>query len=96
MEKTTERYTMTILDRPEQWRTIDSLGMYDHIHGFAEQVESAIAIGNEADPGKISKRKIRNIVVAGLGGSAIGGDLVRSYLAEWLPVPMMVVRDYVG
>lgn len=86
---------MNILDQPEQWKRIDPQGMYDHIHGFANQVEEAIAIGNEADPGKISKRKIRNIVVAGLGGSAIGGDLVRSYLAEWLPVPMMVIRDYV-
>lgn len=86
---------MNILDQPEQWKRIDPKGMYDCIHGFADQVEEAITIGNDADPGEISKRTIRNIVVAGLGGSAIGGDLVRSYLTEFLEVPMIVIRDYV-
>jgi len=86
---------MNILDQPEQWKRIDPRGMYDCIHGFGDQVEEAIAIGNAADAGKVSKQKIRNIVVAGLGGSAIGGDLVRSYLTEFLKVPMIVVRDYV-
>ena len=38
---------------------------------------------------------IRNIVVTGLGGSAIGGDLLRSYTSATLPVPMIVNRNYV-
>jgi glucose/mannose-6-phosphate isomerase len=54
-----------------------------------------VAIGASADIEVLHGRQFANIVVAGLGGSAIGGDLVRSYLAEWLPVPMIVVRDYV-
>lgn len=34
------------------------------------------------------------IVVAGMGGSAIGGDIIYSLLREELPVPFYVLRDY--
>jgi glucose/mannose-6-phosphate isomerase len=40
------------------------------------------------------KENISNIVLAGLGGSAIGGDLVKSYLASTLQVPMTINRTY--
>jgi glucose/mannose-6-phosphate isomerase len=35
------------------------------------------------------------LVVAGMGGSAMAGDLVRGLLARDLPFPLIVVRDYV-
>lgn len=35
-----------------------------------------------------------SIVVAGMGGSAIGGDITYSLLREELPVPFYVLRDY--
>jgi len=34
------------------------------------------------------------VVVVGMGGSAIGGDLVRGYLSQSLELPIGVVRDY--
>src|SRR5262249_19659466 len=34
------------------------------------------------------------VVVLGMGGSAIGGDLVRSLVADDLKLPMEVVREY--
>ena len=37
---------------------------------------------------------IDKIVVAGMGGSAIGGDLLRTYLLESLAIPFLVHRDY--
>jgi glucose/mannose-6-phosphate isomerase len=37
---------------------------------------------------------VQNIVLTGMGGSAIGGDLLRSYLAEDLKVPFVVNRYY--
>jgi glucose/mannose-6-phosphate isomerase len=40
------------------------------------------------------KRDFNNIVFAGLGGSAIGADLVRSYLYFESSLPMQVVREY--
>jgi glucose/mannose-6-phosphate isomerase len=39
-------------------------------------------------------QNIQHIIVAGMGGSAIGGDFVRSYLASVLPVPYNVNRSY--
>jgi glucose/mannose-6-phosphate isomerase len=86
---------MKILDQPERCQELDPDDMYSRIYRFSEQVEEAVRIGRETDLGGLDTSGIRNIVVVGLGGSAIGGDLVRSYLAEWLPVPMLVVRDYV-
>lgn len=35
-----------------------------------------------------------SIAVAGMGGSAIGGDIIGGLLAERCPVPFRVVRDY--
>ncbi len=37
---------------------------------------------------------IKNVVLAGLGGSAIGGDLVRSYLHSSMSVPFYINRTY--
>lgn len=36
----------------------------------------------------------RNIVVTGLGGSAIGGDILRNYAAKRASLPVVVNRDY--
>ncbi|MFC1804556.1 bifunctional phosphoglucose/phosphomannose isomerase [Candidatus Omnitrophota bacterium] len=40
------------------------------------------------------KRDFRKIVFAGLGGSAIGADLVRSYLYFESKIPVLVFREY--
>lgn len=40
------------------------------------------------------ERPIRNVVVLGIGGSAIGGDLLRTLVASECPVPIVVNRDY--
>ena len=74
-------------------RSIDPSGMADRLRAFPDQVREAIAIGRSA-PLRLPVRGIRNIVVCGLGGSAIGGDLLRSYLADRLRVPFVVNRHY--
>jgi glucose/mannose-6-phosphate isomerase len=85
---------MTFLDAPEMWAALDPQDMYGKILRLPDQVTEAIEIGARAELGKLSAQGLANIVVAGLGGSAIGGDLVRSYASGLLGVPMMVVRDY--
>lgn len=40
-----------------------------------------------------SRDRFDHIAVLGMGGSAIGGDLVANALADHLPVPMVVLRD---
>lgn len=74
-------------------RRIDPSGMYDRIKDFPTQVEEAIAIGAAAQ-WALNVRSVEHIVLCGLGGSAIGGDLLRSYLADELEVPFIVNRHY--
>ena len=38
--------------------------------------------------------KYNNIIVCGMGGSAIGGDFVKTVLKSGLKIPIFVNRDY--
>lgn len=67
--------------------------MYDLIKSFPEQAAEAIKIAGKSKI-KFSLSKIRNIVVTGLGGSAIGGDILRSYSASQTKIPLLVNRSY--
>jgi len=75
-------------------KKIDPDEMYNKIYNFPEQLIKAAQIGSkiQIDTDKFSN--IKNIVVAGMGGSAIGGDTVRTYLAGKLEVPFVVCRHY--
>lgn len=77
----------------EEIRATDPGGMYDLIKAFPAQIREAVGIGAQARL-KVRSRGVRNIVLCGLGGSAIGGDLLRSYLAADLGVPFLVNRTY--
>lgn len=83
-----------ILDNLERIRRIDHAGMERLIIGLSEQLEKSISIVNEIEWPTWTPAGFDGIVVLGMGGSAIGGDLVRSYLADTLPVPMAVIRHY--
>jgi len=71
----------------------DPKGMYTWIADFPKQIEEAVRIGEEVKI-KLNVKGVQNIVLTGLGGSAIGGDLLRSYLANELRVPLTVNRYY--
>lgn len=85
---------MNPLDDVNEIKKIDQNGMYDLIYQFPSQFEDALEITGGVKLPDWNKNQIRNIVVAGLGGSAIGGDLVRSYLAEKLNIPFFICRNY--
>lgn len=72
---------------------VDPAGMSGRIASFPDQVREAVTIGRAA-PLKLSTAGIRSIVLCGLGGSAIGGDILRSYAAGELAVPLIVNRHY--
>ncbi|MCX6825925.1 MAG: bifunctional phosphoglucose/phosphomannose isomerase [candidate division Zixibacteria bacterium] len=85
---------MDILNSPEKIRETDPAGMYDKIYNFPEQLEKAVAIGTAIKPNLDYFSGIKTIIVAGMGGSAIGGDLVRSYLADKIKLPFHICRHY--
>jgi len=67
--------------------------MDELIAGFGKQLTEAIEIGEQAHLSP-HHAEIRNIVVTGLGGSGIGGNLVSEFLANELTVPFEVNKDY--
>jgi len=77
----------------DQCRAIDPGGMYDLIRAFPDQIREAVRIGRQA-PLRLPRRGLSNILLCGMGGSAIGGDLLRSLCADELGVPMLVNRSY--
>jgi len=77
----------------DEIRALDPAGMYGLLRNFPAQIREAVKIGNAARL-PLSAGGIRNIVLSGLGGSAIGGDLLRTYLADDLKVPFVVNRMY--
>ncbi|PKM82308.1 MAG: bifunctional phosphoglucose/phosphomannose isomerase [Firmicutes bacterium HGW-Firmicutes-14] len=82
------------LDDVEMLKANDPGGMMEALWNLPEQCEEALAIGRRvkipADYGSVS-----NIVVTGLGGSAIGGDFLRLLAGDRTDVPVIVNRDYV-
>ena len=71
---------------------IDRSGMLGLLLDLPEQLHTGERLGQQAD--LPSAADIRAIVVTGLGGSSISGDLLRSYLHAVCPVPMLVNRHY--
>lgn len=57
----------------------DTQNMYEVLRNFPHQVREAIDIGSQA-PFFHDKGRFRTLVFSGMGGSAIGGDLVRCAL----------------
>ncbi len=80
------------MDRAEITR-FDSDDMLEKILGFPQQLKHALDLAKAAKI-SLSSREIQNICVCGMGGSAIGGDLVRSCLNNRLDIPFSVNRYY--
>ena len=79
---------------PSNLKKLDKSGMLGLLLDFPKQCQAAKAI---ADNARIlfENRKFDKIVFAGLGGSAIGGDLVKSYVFSDCIIPISVIREYV-
>jgi len=67
--------------------------MENLIKRFPKQLDEAMAIGRSTEIRK-SEHEIRNILVCGMGGSGIGGNLVKELLAGELKIPMQVNKNY--
>ncbi|MGE5572411.1 MAG: bifunctional phosphoglucose/phosphomannose isomerase [Bacteroidota bacterium] len=82
-----------ILDNGEDMARLDPGGMLKIVSDLPQQIRDALGIAARVDlPSSLAGA--RCIVAAGLGGSAIGGDVVREIVAGELRVPMIVARDY--
>ncbi|MEQ8200365.1 MAG: bifunctional phosphoglucose/phosphomannose isomerase [Syntrophomonadaceae bacterium] len=66
--------------------------MASYLWNLPEQFAAMLQQGVQLPPKY--KREYRNIMVTGLGGSAIGGDILRTYSQIRAAIPIMVNRDY--
>lgn len=84
----------TIMNDLKKIRGLDKSNMLDLLLGLDEQCRKAKEIGRSFEPKGVSADGVKNIVFTGLGGSAIGADLIRSYTADEIDVPIIVNRNY--
>lgn len=77
----------------ERVQRTDSQGMYALIQAFADHLEAGRRLAQAIDL-RVEPETIQHVVAVGMGGSAIGADLVRSLAASTARVPMHVVRGY--
>jgi glucose/mannose-6-phosphate isomerase len=81
----------SLLDEISEIRKIDKSGMLSfcveapkHYRGAAKTAEKI----------SLAYSKPANIIVAGMGGSAIGGELLKDWARDKAPAPIKVSRDY--
>jgi glucose/mannose-6-phosphate isomerase len=79
---------------PEQVKQLDPADMYTKIYDFPRQLQEGFGLPIKNDLSGIKSAPIKNIVIAGMGGSAIGGDILRSYVANDVRVPILINRNY--
>jgi glucose/mannose-6-phosphate isomerase len=80
------------LDDLSAIKSNDPQDMLGHILSLPDQLESAWKLGLQ--PELPAGEGIRQVVIAGMGGSAIGADLIEAYTRPFCRVPVVVHRDY--
>ncbi len=64
-----------------------------YIGNFANLLEEGLAVGSNYGFNTAPK-PLKNVVLAGLGGSGIGGEIVLNYLERSITVPLVLCKDY--
>jgi glucose/mannose-6-phosphate isomerase len=81
------------LDDLDHMRAIDRSDMLAHIDALPDQFENAWKHAQTL-PLPETHRHPRQIVLCGMGGSAIGGDLIAALVGSTAAVPFTVIRGY--
>ncbi|MET0883738.1 MAG: bifunctional phosphoglucose/phosphomannose isomerase, partial [Acidimicrobiales bacterium] len=68
---------------------VDSLGMFATAAAFPEQIEEAVAAAHQVE-GLPDGTQIDNVLVLGMGGSGVAGDLLAHIAGPFMPVPVVV------
>ena len=65
--------------------------MIELINKMPDDVEQAVGLNIDF---RIPKRGLKNICISGMGGSAIGGDIISAIANVKGRLPVFVIRDY--
>jgi len=80
------------LNNTTEFNKIDNQNMLAQINSLPEQLQTAWHQGLDFEFPQWTG--IRQVILAGMGGSAIGGDLLAAYISSKSEVPLHVHRDY--
>ena len=72
---------------------VDSLGMFEAVAGLPEQVAAA-AGASRGLKGLPEHDDVENVVVLGMGGSGMAGEVLLAVAAPFMAVPVSVVNSY--
>lgn len=72
---------------------LDSSDMLSKVAGLPDQLRSGMDLAGEAWK-PLAGLKPQNLVIAGMGGSAIGAEILKAFVVDRLPVPIDICRDY--
>lgn len=81
------------LDALDSFKAIDQANMLGHIDNLPDQIEAAWVQGQAASlaPGL---GEVAQVVICGMGGSAISGDLLAALVGDSCRLPITVNREY--
>ena len=80
------------LDDTKAFKELDPQNMIAEIDGLPDQLLQAWEFGKSLNLPKWEH--ISTVLIAGMGGSAIGADLLAAFVAPFCSVPVVVHRDY--
>ena len=72
---------------------LDKSGMYQMLADFPGQCQHALSLGKVFRPTR-QIGSVKKIVFAGMGGSAMSGEILRIYLQDKIDLPIHVVQSY--
>ena len=74
-------------------RGIDTLGMFEAVAGLPEQVETAVEVAQGVD-GLPDGEGVANVLLLGMGGSGVAGDVIAAMAQQFMAVPVVVAKGY--
>ncbi|MEE9166018.1 MAG: bifunctional phosphoglucose/phosphomannose isomerase [Candidatus Neomarinimicrobiota bacterium] len=77
----------------ENFRSIDQDDMFGLIYNFPDQMDEAMEIGRKIKPHEDYKSD-GGLAIAGMGGSAIAGDMMAFLISLASDIPVTVTRNY--
>lgn len=80
------------LDDHKSFSIFDTQDMISEIDGLPDQLWNAWELSKKLE--NLNFSGIRQVVIAGMGGSAIGADLLAAYIAPVSNIPVIIHRDY--
>ncbi|MFZ1728754.1 MAG: bifunctional phosphoglucose/phosphomannose isomerase [Bacteroidota bacterium] len=86
---------MSSNDYAERISLLDSHDIYSVLCDYPGQARTGMDVGNAVNLSSIAAPELRNMLVCGMGGSAIGGDVLRVFAEQKARIPIAVNRGYI-